>query len=55
MEELFGGMGSFNDYVITAQHGDVISRRQELVVNRDLNSLRHQLALAIREEKEKLE
>ncbi len=49
LAELYGGMGSFNDYVITKLHGDAISRQDEFVVNEKLNHLRHQLATAIRE------
>ncbi len=51
MSELFGGMGSFNDYAITAQHGDKILKREEPKVNRRLNDLRHQLAVAIKNKK----
>lgn len=47
LAELYGGMGSFNDYVITNLHGDVISRQDEFAVNAKLNHFRHQLAIAI--------
>jgi len=55
LTELYGGMGSFNDYVITSMHGDMISRSNEIRVNARLNDLRHQLAETIREELKKLE
>ncbi len=55
MSSLFGGMGSFNDYAITSQHGDKITKREELKVNRRLNELRHQLAVAISCKKERIE
>lgn len=44
VKELFGGMGSFNDYVITHLHGDAILADQEQTVNSYLNALRHELA-----------
>lgn len=47
LADLYGGMGSFNDYVITKLHGDAISRQDEFAVNAKLNHLRHQLAIAI--------
>ena len=50
LQELYGGMGSFNDYVITRFHGDAVPSADEVAVNKELNYLRHQLALAIREE-----
>jgi hypothetical protein len=44
IKDLFGGMGSFNDYTITHLHGDCIDESQEQEANRLLNNLRHKLA-----------
>lgn len=47
LADLYGGMGSFNDYVITKLHGDAIAQQDEVVANTKLNDLRHRLAIAI--------
>jgi hypothetical protein len=54
IKELFGGMGSFNDYVITHLHGDAVSESEEQEVNKNLNHLRHRLAAAVQSELKRL-
>jgi len=49
LNTLFGGMGSFNDYVITSLHGDCVNREEEHIVNQKLNYLRRRLAKAVRD------
>jgi hypothetical protein len=51
LDELYGGMGSFNDVVITSQHGDAVARDAEVAVNEQLNNLRQQLYQALQEER----
>jgi hypothetical protein len=53
LTELFGGMGSFNDLVISAQNGDRIDRDQEPEANKRLNELRERLYEALEEDKPK--
>jgi hypothetical protein len=48
LDDLYGGMGSFNDLVITHQPSLVISRQELVIVNDELNKLRRQLYRALR-------
>jgi hypothetical protein len=53
LDDLFGGMGSFNDLVITSQ-SDPLPPMQELVkANDELNKLRRQLYRALRKAHQK--
>jgi hypothetical protein len=49
LDDLFGGMGSFNDLVITSQSDPLLSRQELVKANDELNKLRRQLYRALRE------
>lgn len=54
IEMLYGGMGSFNDLVISREAGDDIEIKDTPNVNEELNKLRSQLYQMIQEEKARL-
>jgi len=51
LEELYGGMGSFNDLTISRLGGDAISREEGPMATEALDCLREQLYQMIQEEK----
>ena len=55
LEMLYGGMGSFNDLVISREGGHDITIRNAPGVNDKLNKLRSQLYQMIQKEKTRLE
>jgi len=55
LEMLYGGMGSFNDLVISREGGHDIASRDVPKINAKLNKLRSRLYQVIQEEKTRLE
>ena len=55
LEMLYGGMGSFNDLVISREGGHDIAIKDAPAVNERLNKLRSQLYQMIQEEETRLE
>lgn len=54
LEELYGGMGSFNDLFISSTSGDAISPEDESAVNKQLSHLRRQLYQVLQAERASL-
>jgi len=55
LEMLYGGMGSFNDLVISKEGGHDITTKDAPNVNEKINKIRTQLYQMIQEEKTRLE